>query len=80
MLMDHVDPERDFVDLETVEENGVVMNLKRGGSHGYWTIHYPKGRLPPSLEGQYTNRSLAEQAARNYLKSIRRDTKNLNKD
>lgn len=76
MLMDHVSPERDFVDLEEIEENGVKINLKRAGAHGYWTIHYSKGRLPPSLEGQYTNRSLAEQAARHYLKNIRRDTKN----
>ena len=72
MLMDHVDPERDVLDLIPIEEEGVIMNLKRGGAHGYWTIQYPKGPLPQMLQGQYTNKALAEQDARNYIKHIRR--------
>lgn len=73
MMVDavNVSTERDEHDLHPVEVNGHVINLKRGGSHGYWTIHYPKGRIPQQLEGSYTNRSLAEQAVTNYLKTLK---------
>lgn len=73
MMIDavNVNVERDVLDLVPVEFNGHVINLKRGGSHGYWTVHYPKGRIPKELEGSYTNKSLAEQAVTNYLKTLK---------
>ena len=75
MLIDHVDPKRDILDTIKIEVDGTEMFLKRGGSHGYWRVNYPKGRLPKFLEGQYTNKSLAEQAVRTYLRNLRKPVK-----
>lgn len=72
MLMDHIDPDRDVPDESPIEVNGITMNLKRGGSHGYWRVSYPKGPLPDSLKGQYLSKYDAEKAVTVYLKQMRR--------
>lgn len=68
----HTDANRDQGDEIVFKIGDKSVNIKKTGAHGFWSIHYPQGRLPKQLEGKFTTYKLAEATARAYLTNVRK--------
>ena len=54
-------------DESIIEINNNKVFIKAHNPHGFYKITFERGRVPESLQGGYTSRSMAEAEARKYF-------------
>lgn len=53
--------------------DGDIVYIRSYNPHGFYRIHFDKGRLPMELSGNYTSKALAESEAKKYFAHRRKN-------